>query len=386
MKQKLPINNEILIWARTSIGLSVEEVARKFKKKAAEIEDWENGFSSPTFSQLERLAHEIYKRPLAVFFFPDVPAEETPKTEFRTLPETIIEELPTGIIKLYRKAKLFQLYLEELYEENKPVQRSLLDKFSLTGKSDFSETIKEIRKELGIAIEEQSRWRSPETAFKKWREALEINGIFVFKDAFKNDDYSGFCLYEDKYPVIFVNNSMPDSRQVFTLFHELAHLLLRSGGIDFRSRNITKSFSGQFHNIEIICNRFANEFLVPQEVFDTFEPKITESNIGNLADYFSVSREVILRNYFERGLVDQLQYETLADKWKKEGGGSKEEPSTGNYYYNQKSYLGEHYINLVYGKYYQNKITVDHVAEYLNVKAKNLPSFEFLVMDGGKLK
>jgi hypothetical protein len=41
---------------------------------------------------------------------------------------------------------------------------------------------------------------------------------------------------------------------------------------------------------------------------------------------------------------------------------------------------------LVYGKYYQNKITVDHVAEYLNVKAKNLPSFEFLVMDGGKLK
>jgi Zn-dependent peptidase ImmA (M78 family) len=120
---------------------------------------------------------------------------------------------------------------------------------------------------------------------------------------------------------------MPDSRQIFTLFHELAHLLLRSGGIDFRSRTITKSFSGQYHNIEVICNRFANEFLVPQEVFDTFEPKITESNISNLADYFSVSREVILRNYFERGLVDQLQYETLADKWKKEGGGSKEEPS-----------------------------------------------------------
>src|SRR3989337_233586 len=112
MKPKLPINKDILIWARTSIGLSVEDVAQKFKKSPVEIEEWEAGNTSPTFSQLERLAFEIYKRPLAVFFFPDVPEEDTPKTEFRTLPDKIISELPTEIVKLYRRAKLYQLYLE----------------------------------------------------------------------------------------------------------------------------------------------------------------------------------------------------------------------------------------------------------------------------------
>lgn len=32
MKQKLPINKDILTWARTSIGLSIEEVVKKFRK------------------------------------------------------------------------------------------------------------------------------------------------------------------------------------------------------------------------------------------------------------------------------------------------------------------------------------------------------------------
>ena len=97
MKEKLPVNKDILVWARTSIGLSVEEVGIKFKKTKAEIQEWEDGITSPTFNQLERLAFEIYKRPLAIFFFPNVPKEDTPKTEFRTLPETIISSGPTKV-------------------------------------------------------------------------------------------------------------------------------------------------------------------------------------------------------------------------------------------------------------------------------------------------
>ncbi|KKL56723.1 hypothetical protein LCGC14_2242570, partial [marine sediment metagenome] len=39
----------------------------------------------------ERLAYEIYKRPLALFFFPEPPEEETPKESFRTLPQEEID-------------------------------------------------------------------------------------------------------------------------------------------------------------------------------------------------------------------------------------------------------------------------------------------------------
>lgn len=386
MKEKLPVNKDVLIWARTSIGLSTDEVADKFKKTSRDIEEWEDGTTSPSYAQLERLAHEIYKRPLAVFFFPNVPTEESPKTDFRTLPDTITEKLPPEIVKLYRRAKLFQLYLEELYEGSKPIQKSLLDIFLMNESSEVESITKDIRKELGIPIEEQSKWNSAETAFKKWREVLEAHGIFVFKDAFKNDTYSGFCLYDSKYPIIFINNSMPDSRQVFTLFHELGHLLYRSGGIDFRSKEIIGTLYGHFLNIEVSCNRFSNEFLVPQDIFDSFQPSISEANFQRLADYFSVSREVILRNYLDRRLVNGDYYDQMVIKWNKQAKEKKEEGSGGNYFYSQKAYLGDKYINLVYGKYYQNKIAIDNVAEYLNIKAKNLPAFEYLVMDGGKLR
>lgn len=386
MKERLPVNLDVLKWARTSLRLSAEDVAQRLGANVQTVEAWERGEESPTYPQLERLAHEVYKRPVAVFFFPVVPVEETPKTEFRTLPDTVVDELPHEIIKLYRKAKLFQLYLGELHEEQKPIKRSLLDAFELNERSDFLSVSKAIRRALNISIEEQSGWRSTELAFKKWREALDSNGVFVFKDGFRNDEYSGFCLYQEKYPIVFVNNSMPDSRQVFTLFHELAHLLFRSGGIDFRTREAVRSFEGYFLDVEVACNRFANELLVPQEVFWSFEPRISESNYEKLAEYFSVSREVILRNYLDRGVVDDRYYGEMVAKWTAQAQKAKEEAEGGgNYYYNQKAYLGDNYINLVYGKYYQNRITVDSVAEYLNVKVKNLPTFEHMVMEGGKL-
>jgi transcriptional regulator with XRE-family HTH domain len=173
MRQKLPINKDILVWARTSIGLSVDDVAQKFKKNPKEIEEWELGNTSPTFSQLERLAFEIYKRPLAVFFFPDVPKEDTPKTEFRTLPDIVINELPPEMVKLYRSAKLYQLYLEELFDGEKPSEKSLLDKFSINDRTNISRSTQEIRKELDIPIEEQAKWKSTESAFK--------NGVLLLR-------------------------------------------------------------------------------------------------------------------------------------------------------------------------------------------------------------
>jgi Zn-dependent peptidase ImmA (M78 family)/transcriptional regulator with XRE-family HTH domain len=388
MKERLPINVEVLKWARTSLALSHQEAAQRLgaRLKPETLLAWESGEGSPTYPQLEKLAHEIYKRPVAVFFFPSVPEEETPQREFRTLPDTLVAELPPEVIRLYRKAKSFQLSLEELLEGQPPVKKPLPDAFAITGNTGFQSITRAIREVLGVSIEEQSRWHSTETAFKQWREALEAHGVFVFKDGFRNDEFSGFCLYDVKYPVIFVNNSMPDSRQVFTLFHELAHLLYHSGGIDFRSGKTTQSFQGYFRDVEVRCNLFASQFLVPRETLDAFEPEISEAHFSRLALHFSVSREVILRNYLDRGLVDAAYYERMAAKWAKQAKEKRElSPGGGNYYYNQKAYLGERFINLVYGKYYQSKITADAVAEYLNVPERSLPAFEHFVLEGGKL-
>lgn len=119
MKPKLPVNPEILRWARTSIGFSIEDVSVKIKKDIKIIKEWEAGLASPTYPQLEKLAYSVYKRPVAVFFFPALPQEENIKTEFRTIPDTMVDSLPPEIIKMYRKAKVFQFNLEEfLIKEN----------------------------------------------------------------------------------------------------------------------------------------------------------------------------------------------------------------------------------------------------------------------------
>ncbi len=75
-------------------------------------------------------------------------------------------------------------------------------------------------------------WRNIDEALKEWRQAIYRVGIFVFKDAFREERFSGFSLYDDVFPIIYVNNSAAKPRQIFTLFHELGHLLFHTSGID----------------------------------------------------------------------------------------------------------------------------------------------------------
>jgi len=76
----------VMRWARQSIGLSVSDVALRLKRPVDEIEAWETGAAFPSYPLLEKLAYQIYKRPLAVFFLPAPPEEASPTREFRTLP------------------------------------------------------------------------------------------------------------------------------------------------------------------------------------------------------------------------------------------------------------------------------------------------------------
>jgi Zn-dependent peptidase ImmA (M78 family) len=380
MAEFLPINTDVLKWARESIGLSIEDVAQRMKKTTEVIKSWESGEKSPSYSQLEKLAYSVLKRPVALFFFPDIPKEDTPKTELRTLPDIIIDTLPSEIISLYRKVKVFQLNLADLYDGNKPSEKNLLEDFSLDRKTDIEIIARDLRKYIKVKIDEQFSWNSFDSAFKKWRFALEDVGIFIFKDAFRNYDYSGFCVYDDKYPLIYLNNSMPITRQIFTIFHELGHLLMHSGGIDFRNRDIPNSFKNIYSEYETLCNKFTNCFLVPSKYFESEKLEKSEKCWEDLSEKYRVSREVILRNYLDRGLVTEKEYYRYTNKWIEQAKEKKEKGGGGNYYYNQMTYLGEKYIDLAFSKYYQNKITVENLSEILNIKVKNIPNLEHFVL------
>ena len=100
-KNGIPVNPQILKWARESLGLSTEDVANIFDAKTVISEvvaAWESGKMFPTYPQLETLAYKIYERPLALFFFPEPPEEEAVSAQFRSLSAEEVEKLPTKFV------------------------------------------------------------------------------------------------------------------------------------------------------------------------------------------------------------------------------------------------------------------------------------------------
>ena len=87
------VRPELLRWCRATVGLSTADVATMLKRTQEEIEAWESGAEAPTYPQLEKLAYDIYKRPLAIFFLPTPPKESLPQSEFRTLPDADMRTL-----------------------------------------------------------------------------------------------------------------------------------------------------------------------------------------------------------------------------------------------------------------------------------------------------
>lgn len=384
MSENIPVNAEVLKWARESAGLSVDDVVLKIKRKRITfetIQDWENGLSVPTYPQLERLAYEIYKRPLAIFFFPEPPEEITAKQSFRTLPEYEINNMPPKMRILLRRAQAYQFNLHEIYDNTNPESKQITQDLSFELNDSIVKMGEIVREYLSITVEEQKSFGSPENAFKEWRKRLEKFGIFIFKDAFQVNDFSGFCLYDEKFPVIYVNNSKPHTRQIFTLFHELAHILFKTGGVDTHIEDYIEYLEGEDQQIEIICNKFAGEFLVPKKDFDQkiVGVDINEENISLLANFYNVSREVILRKFLDLGKISHSYYSQKVELWKLKSRLDKTTGSGGNYYFTKGAYLGSKYIEKVFSQYYQDQITTERLADYLGVKVKNIAGVESLL-------
>ena len=394
MSEQIPVNHNVLRWARETGGFDIDGVVEKINLKrvtSVTIKSWEEGTASPTYAQLEQLAYKIYKRPLALFFFPEPPDEETPKQSFRTLPEHEISLMEPRLRYLIRQARVMQINLAELNDGVNPAKHQILHDLNFRPDASIAEMTAKVRKYLGVNLVTQKTWKNSDTAFKAWRNTFEDNGVFVFKETFNQrvgrvsmeSPFSGFCLYDKKFPIIYVNNSKSYTRQIFTLFHELSHLLLGTGGVDTRLDDYIHLLKGDARKIEILCNRFAGSFLVPDDDFNKkiVGISISKTLIQKMAKQYCVSREVVLRKFLDRNLIEQSYYERQVEEWARAAPSKR--GSGGNYYLTKGAYLGEHYIDLAFSRYLQKKISVDQLANYLGVKVKNVTGMELQLFKGG---
>lgn len=376
------VNGEIIRWAREFYNMSPDEAAQAIGVDISRYMNWENGTEHPTYAKLKKIS-DVFRKPSAVFFFPEPPQLPSIKGDLRTLPDEIVNSFSKNVIIQFEKAKVYQLSLEELYGSKESIiaQRSSFPK-------DIDQLCNFFRMQLEFPISAQKARKSTKVVFEVFREKFYDLGIYVFKDAFKDNRISGICLNDDHFPVIVINNSMSFARQIFTLFHELYHLISDTSGAEIIRDDYYVALDDQQTEIEKACDTFANAFLVPMDDFrqELKKKPIKEDRIEELATLYSVSKEAIMYKLYKMGRMTPAEYNDLKEFFYgdaiRNGDKKKGQSGGGNHYYTQLTYLGQRYAGDVFKQYFSGKIDSVRASEMLQSKVDHLPNLETVYFRG----
>jgi transcriptional regulator with XRE-family HTH domain len=222
------INHEMLTWARKTAGLDVDQASRKAGVPVERLASWESGDSRPTINQLRNLA-QAYKRPLAVFYLPKPPRDFQPLRDYRRLTPTPHEPESPGLKLEVRRAWARREIALDLYKDLDEDPPQFLIRAS---KRDDPENLaRRIRDCLGITKEIQASFGGEHKAFNWWRNSLEAKGILAFQATeVPVSEMRGFSLADRPLPVIVTNIKDSPLARIFSMLHELAHVLISEGG------------------------------------------------------------------------------------------------------------------------------------------------------------
>ena len=374
------VKPELLAWARRSSGYDLETTARKVGINPQRLEMWEKGEARPTIKQLRNLAR-VYKRPIAVFYLPEPPRDFQAMKDFRALtgraPREMSPELRLAIRQAHERRELARELAENIENEVSmiPVSARLQD--------DPEQLALEIRTLLGVSIEDQRKWAPGRVSFNNWRKAFEDLGILVFQIYGTGvDEVRGFSLNTAPLPVIAVNVKDSHNARIFTLFHELAHILLHNTGVCDLSEEANLSSA----RVEFFCNRVAGACLLPMGVImgegvahaHVKDIEWTDNEIQRFSGEFGISRETFTRRLVFAGLVDEAFYQEKREQYQSEYDAASPKSNSGFAPPHVKalSSLGNMFVNLVLQNFYQDNITANSVSDHLDMKLGHLGKLE----------
>ena len=382
---KAKANPDVLAWARLTAGYSVEEAARKISKtfKPARLAAWELNQVQPTVVQLRKLAR-IYKRPLAVFFLSEVPKDIPVPRDFRRLPGEIATTYSPKLLSEIRQAHARRQVALELYDELDEAP----SEFSLAGtiKQDAGEFAAIARQALGIDMTRQMGWHNAYTALKEWRESFESLGILVFQiPNIPSDEMRGFSIHAASVPIVAINRGEAPQARIFSLMHELAHLMLRQNGVCDYEEFVARAPEEQ--RTEVFCNSVAANILMPVESF-LVQPEI-ESHRGGPSEWddhiittlsrrYSVSRDAVVRRLLTFNLAPKSFYLEKRAQYERERRAYRERQEAPREKYGAKRVriLGPMFSRLVVDTYHEGHITLSDVANHLGIKIQHLSAAE----------
>ena len=252
------IHHSLLVWARETAGFSIDDAAKKIHVSSEKLVACEDGTQSLTFKQLQEAAN-IYKRPLAVFFLPEAPLREASVQDFRLDRATTSNPISPLVNIEIRRARQHR---DEAIELAREIEDELPSFTATAAMNDGPELVAQKLVELlNISGEQSDSWKNNEAALKGRKAAVEALGVLVFEASrIPTEQMRGVSLSFEHLPVVILNGADSAAGRSFTLMHEMAHLLIRQGGICDLAHSDENSPNVQ---IERFCNAVAAAVLMP---------------------------------------------------------------------------------------------------------------------------
>lgn len=304
---RIPINPEMLRWARERADVGVEELVKRFPKYT----DWEHGSVQPTMKQLEKFSN-VTHAPFGYFFFSEPPQYSFPISDFRTVGNAPIKRPSLNLLHTVFLCQRRQYWYREYAISEGEVPLPFVG--SETINSDVEKTSKLISDSLGVTLSERSKIKSWSDSLRYFIDRADDIGILVMVSGvvgnnthrkLNPDEFRGFSLSDDVAPLVFINGKDTKAAQIFTLLHELAHIWL---GVSALSNIGPEDHTT--HKIESWCNSVAAEVLVPLSSLaqQYQENKHLHVELGRLARHYKVSTLVVLRRIYDMGVLDRASF------------------------------------------------------------------------------
>jgi Zn-dependent peptidase ImmA (M78 family) len=297
----IPVNKDVLVWARKLRGLSELEAAKRLKLTADQLSDLESGAeqSSPRWRFLIAWQPSIKSR-LLVMMPEALPALERP-ADFRTYDGKKLEWDENLLLALEVVNAQVDFFVE-LREQNAGLFTDVTPRSYEAARAP-NDVAAEERQLFRLTLETQFSWPTSAQAFRYWRHIIERAGVFVqIMDLGPENLCRGFAVYDERaIPAIVINGDDSDGpARTFTLLHEYAYILIGKPGVSDQNRK---------NSVERWCNQFAAHLMMPADRFkadaSAIDPSKTWSDtaIRKIADLYRVSMSAVALHLEDVGLA-----------------------------------------------------------------------------------
>jgi Zn-dependent peptidase ImmA (M78 family)/transcriptional regulator with XRE-family HTH domain len=393
MNTRVAINPAVLVWARETAGLSVDEAAAKIgltsgvRGTATEkLEAFESGEREPSEGQLVKMA-SVYHRPLLALYMAEPPRPAVRAEDFRTMRAPAPPQETARLEALVRDVRTRQGILRDLMEDEDDATHL---KFvgSLAVNTPVGQAAARIKDALRIDNDRAFRrgMREPYDLFTELRRRTEALRVFVillgdlgnYLTAISPKVFRGFAVADKLAPMIVINDQDAKAAWSFTLIHELVHIFVGNTGIS--GLPVTGEPATQNARVERFCNDVAGELLLPDQALVRIQRLATADSVLQEAEIlcrdWHVSKAMAAYRLWRAQKADADTYgevvRILGDQWQQQRAVEREKnkanDSGPNYYIVRRHRLGDALLRFVNHELRAEALTHTTAAKILGVK------------------